>query len=426
MRFPRLLIALVFTTVACGDRAANGTAALPWRTEADSTGDTIVVRTVGDVPDSLVHTVVPILRVGALDGAEEVTFGYLGDVMGLPEGGLLVHDAEAEIIRMFDSTGAFVRNLGGKGGGPGEYGQVNGIARHRSGDLYVWDATGGRVNRYRADGSYVTTWRAPFTGWFTQNQLFADDAGRLLMWLPISDDASNPLERRDTYVRLDSSGTAVDTLPVPTWPSQVEPLQASSPDGGARTMMTRPWTPAAVATVHPAGALVTGVGEPYVFFLVAPGRRTLRVEREYTPVPVSDTERREQQAQIEERMRRLDPAWTWTGAPIPATKPAYEDFLVGEDGRIWVRVSTPAEPIPAAEMPPPPTNPEERPPLRLSTREPEAYDVFTADGRLLGRVRVPTGMRLLRTRGNAAWGVMRDADEVEYAARFRIEPALPD
>ena len=411
-------------TLACGGDAAGGEGQ-PWRTVADSTGDTIVVRTVGAVPDSLAHTVVPVLRVGALEGAEEVTFGYVGDVLGLADGGLLVHDGEANIIRMFDSTGSFLRTLGGKGGGPGEYGQVNGIARHPSGDFYVWDATGGRVNRYRADGSYVGTWRSPFTGWFTQNQLFADDDGHLLMWLPIIADPSNPLERRDSYVRLDTAGVTLDTLLVPTWPDDSEPLQAASPDGRSRTMSSRPWSANSVATVHPAGGLVAGLGQQYVFYRLLRDGKPLRVERDATPVPVTDTERRERQAQIEQNMRRLDPAWNWTGAAIPATKPAYERFLIGEDGRIWVRVFTAAEPIPQEELPTPRANPNGPPPVVLTTREPVVFDVFEADGRFLGRVKLPPRTRVMRTRGNEAWGTLRDADDVDYAVRFRIEPALP-
>lgn len=427
MRQPTMMgltIATMLATACVGERDAGGNG-LPWRTVADSTGDTIVVRTLGAVPDSLSHSVVPELQVGALDGAEELTFGFVGDVMGLADGGLLVHDNEADLIRMYDSTGAYLRTIGGKGGGPGEYTQVNGIARHASGDLYVWDAGGGRVNRYRADGSYVTTWRSPFTGWFTQNQLFADDAGRILMWLPIIADPSNPMERRDSYVRLDTAGTTLDTLLIPLWPDDAEPLQAASPDGRSRTMTTRPWAANSAAAVHPAGGIVAGLGQQYVLYRLLTGGKPLRIEREYTPVPVSETERSERQAQIERSMRRLDPNWNWTGAPIPSTKPAYERFLVGEDGRIWVRVFTAAEPIPVEELPTPRPNPNGPPPIVLTTREPVVFDVFEADGRFLGRVKLPPRSRVLRTRGNAAWGTVRDADDVDYAARFRIEPALP-
>jgi hypothetical protein len=60
----------------------------------------------------------------------------------------------------------------------------------------------------------------------------------------------------------------------------------------------------------------------------------------------------------------------------------------------------------------------------LTTREPVVYDVFEADGRFLGRVKLPPRTRVIRTRGNVAWGTVRDADDVDYAVRFRVDPAL--
>lgn len=418
-----LIVSASLSAACAGDDGWDGNAQL-WITSTDSTGDTIRVITRGNPLDSLAHTLVPDLEVGALDGAEELTFGSVADVLGLPDGGLLVHDAEASAIRLFDASGAFIRNLGGKGGGPGEFVQVNGIARHPSGDLYVWDATGGRVNRYRGDGRYVGSWRSPFTGWFTQNELFADRQGRLLMWLPLIADPGSPLERRDSYVRLDTAGTILDTLLVPLWPDDSEPLKASTPDGGSQTMMARPWAANSAAAVHPDGGLVAGLGQDYVFFRLMTGGKPVRIEREHRPVPVSDLERREKQAQLEQRMRRLDPAWNWTGAPIPSSKPAFDRFLVGDDGRIWVRVFTAAEPIPPEQMPAPAPNPNGPPPVVLSTREPVVFDVFSARGEFLGRVKLPPRTRVIRTSGDWAWGTRRDSDDVEYAVRFRIAPGF--
>lgn len=428
-----LSISVALSAVACGDRTDTRVADLPWQTAIDSTGDTIVARVRGDVPAEMIRTLVVDLEVGALDGGEEVTFGNVGDVLGLPNGGLLIHDGDANLIRFYDSTGAFVKPLGGKGGGPGEYGQVNGIARLASGEIFVWDASGGRINRYDARGTYIDMVRSPFTGWFTNNALFADRHDRLAMWMPILADPSNPMERRNSYVRFDASGAIIDTLLHPVWPDESEPLQAQSRDRRSRTMTSRPWSPNGVTTHFSGGGLVSGPGGSYELFILPDSGKPTRVVRDYVPVPVSETERDERQAQIEQNMRRLDPGWNWTGAPIPANKPAYQRFQVGEDGRIWVQVFTAGEPIPAAELEAmrqptggtagsgTPTAPRS---ITLSTREPVVYDVFESDGRLLGRVALPAGTRVIRTRDNFAWGSRSDADGVDYAVRFRIEPAL--
>lgn len=245
------------------------------------------------------------------------------------------------------------------------------------------------------------------------------------MWLPLIPDPNNPLERQDSYVRLDTAGRTIDTLLIPLWPDDSEPLQASTPDGSSRTMTTRPWSANSVSAVNPTGGIVVGPGQDYVLYRLLTGGKPMRIEREFTPVPVSETERSERTAQIAQSMRRLDPSWNWTGSPIPAAKPAYERVLMGEDGRIWVKVFTTAETIPEAERATPRPNPNGPPPIVLSTREPTVYDVFEVDGRFLGRVKLPARTRVIRTRGNMAWGTVRDADDVDDAVRFRVEPALP-
>lgn len=170
--------------------------------------------------------------------------------------------------------------------------------------------------------------------------------------------------------------------------------------------------------------MVSGAGQQYVLYLLIPGQKPVRVERSFTPVPVSATERSERREQITQVMRRLNQSWSWTGPEIPDVKPAYRDFTIAEDGRIWVRVYTPGEPIPADELPPVPPGP--NPPIRLTTREPNLYDVFSPDGRLLGRVAPPPRTRLLRMRGNQAWGVQLDSLDVPYAVRFRGRPGAPE
>jgi hypothetical protein len=174
----------------------------------------------------------------------------------------------------------------------------------------------------------------------------------------------------------------------------------------------------------PSGGLVTSLGPAYSLILQPRGERVVRVERSYSPVAVSAVERSERREQITQVMRRLNPAWSWTGPEIPNQKPAIRDFTVADDGRIWVRVYTPGEPIPTEDLAPVPPGP--NPPVQITTREPNLYDVFSADGRLLGRVAPPARTRLVRMKGNTAWGVQLDSLDVPYAVRFRVEPALPE
>ena len=122
-------------------------------------------------------------------------------------------------------------------------------------------------------------------------------------------------------------------------------------------------------------------------------------------------------------MRRLEPAWTWTGPDIPASKPAHRSLRVERDGRTWVRLYTAGEPLPADEWSEP--HPGPNPPVQRTTWEPTLCDVFAADGRYLGRVRPPAKATVREAPGNTARGIDRDAADGAYTVGFRIEPALP-
>jgi hypothetical protein len=182
--------------------------------------------------------------------------------------------------------------------------------------------------------------------------------------------------------------------------------------------------PTSVATVSTQGGFVSGPADPYVlYFTNREGQKPVRVDRDFTPVPVSATERADQRAIVEFGLRRTDPNWSWTVQDIPASKPAYEALTVASDGRVWVKVSTPAVPIPTTELPPVRPGQEGRP--RSTTRTSTVYDVFSPDGWLLGRVGFPARVRFQTARGNEVYAVRRDSLDVEYVGRYRIIPGLP-
>lgn len=414
-----ILLALV---AACGRDDANGERDLPWTVAVDSTGDTVRISITGPTPASRVHRLVAELTVGAVDGSEEESFGAVDDVIGTDEGGLLVWDSQAKAIRRFGADGKFLRLLGARGGGPGEHGHVNGIVRLTDGGWAVWDADGSRINRYAEGGTFLGTTRSPLSGWYRTDALRADARGRFYIEVALERDSITRAITRAGYLAFDADGTVRDTLVIPMWAPEPEQLVAQTADGGSTTRWGRPWGGGSEAAVSPDGGLLAGFGLEYVFYILRADGKPIRVEREYARVPVSETEAREREAMITQRLRRLNPSWTWTGAPMAKVKTAYRDFRVGEDGRLWIRLSAPAEAIPPNELPP--VDAADPDAVRLTTREPELFDVYEADGTLIGRITVPPKTRVLRARGNYVWGVQQDSLDVNYAVRFRITPAL--
>ncbi len=407
--------------VAAACAKPEAVASRPWSTAVDSLGDTVFLRVTGEVPAAMYASVEPELKIGAVDGAEEYTFGQIVDVLPTADGGVLVHDDQAQLIRFYDSTGTYVRTLGAKGQGPGEYEQVNGITLLPDGEILVWDGTGGRINRYRADGTFINQFRLGVTTWFTSNALYSDDAGRIYHWAPIGEDPQRPLEHRSGLLRVDTLGTVLDTIEFRDYGPAPATLEAVSLDGGSRSRTIVPFQPSSFTSLLRSGGLATGFGGSYRFVIQHPNAKPRVVLREVAPAAVSATERQERRALIEQNFKRMVPTWTWTGPDLPTTKPAFAGFRVATDGRLWVVVPATGEPIPAEELAPvtPPAS-GGPPPVRLSTREPGLFDVYEPDGTLIGRVAVPARTRIFRFGATHVWGTLRDADDVDYAVRFRI------
>lgn len=414
--------------IACGERVA--TSSLPWTTVVDSTGDTTRVRITGDVPDSLVSTLVVDLAVGQADGAEELTFGRIGGMVVGADGVMFVYDAHQTVglIRMYAPTGQYLRTVGAKGGGPGEYGQLNGFALASNGDLLIWDGSGARVNRYASDGSFKSSFRIPVSGMFTVNGLHVATDGTISLSAMIGrrEIANGPPVPIPGFIRFDSLGALRDSVEYPRWTS-AEPatLRVVSPEGTRTSLFPIPFQPGTTTALLRDGGVVGGYADRYAFTIVAAGAKPRQVIREVAAVPVTETEATEMRALIEQGARRTNPSWSWTGPGIPASKPPFSSISVTDDGRLWVRVAQRAQAIPEDELPPlrPDVVP---PPIRLTTRDPIAYDVYSADGALLGRVRLPPRTSVFRVRGDFAWGISRNEDDVEFATRFRVTPSIGD
>lgn len=414
-------LAAIITASCTGAEALDGDQ--PWVTAVDSTGDTIRVHITGAMPEARVSTLVPELEVGTEDEPVEESFGEIATVLGTSDGGLVVHDQQAQAVRLFDAQGKFVRTIGGKGSGPGEYQHLNGITRLPDERIALWDANGTRINLYEADGAFATSWLVTFSRMFATNVLWSDSAGGIYAYAVLERNREDFSRDKKGLIRMAADGRITDSLPYLSWREEAAALKAQSKDGGAQMAYGVPFSAGNHTELLPSGGLVSGFDDEYVFYLLhQDGRKPVRIEREHVKVPVSATEDAEHRARIEFAMRRLDPEWKWSGTGIPSAKPAFRSIEVGRDGRIWVRLSTPAEPIPAAELAPPREGTEPTP--RMTTREPIVYDVYSSEGRLLGRVALPPRVTMFGSDGNHVWGMRRDSLDIGYAVRFRIEPAF--
>ena len=443
-----VLLLIVAAAGACGDGAGRPTAEAeadsgrgarvafvpPWQTVIDTIGDTVVVRTSAATDEAAALRLVEDVRVHELGDAAEYQFADVNFVVPAPGDGMYVWDRGAAVLREYDSTGAFVRRIGNRGSGPGEYRSASGLIPLSDGRLLLWDPQNARMNLYDSTGASIGSWRYQNTLGLTRPWgLLADTAGnvyarRLFRPSGIARQTLTLSASREGFQVFGPDGMVLDSLRPPPWlPRAVEIVAIGDAGGGFVERV--PFAPQPAWTVSRFGYLVSGVGDRYAITLHRPDS-PLRIERELERVPVQPDEKANAQEIVTAELRRMDPAWQWNGPPIPDVKPFFSAIRAAADGRLWIQregrgVQVEPEEISSEALIPPRGGAIGRP--RTPPRrwyEPVLFDIFAPDGRLLGAITVPERARVLYMRDDQVWGVETDSLDVPRVVRWHIEPSV--
>ena len=424
LRRSALCVPLLVTLFAgaCTGTGDNSSDAPRWTAAIDTIADTVVVRTVsGKVWDSD-RTLVSEVSIGVLEGEDEYQFGNLRAIAVDRDGRMYAFDAHVPALRLYGPEGAWLRDIGREGEGPGEYKRPDsGLAILPDGRVAMRDPGNGRITFYTPDGEYDGFYR--IAGSFnTSRPLIADSAGALSTFI-VTNLGASVFEWKGGLARYRADGT-VDTLMMPDL--EYEEATVSGEREGSSSISGVPFTPEQVTAYSPLGYFVVGISEDYSFDLLR-SEGVLRLGRSYEPVPVDRGEAAAERERMTDNFKQEFPGWRWNGSPIPDVKPAYEGFYPAEDGRIWVHVPAPSERYMDSEE----QKAEEK---RLGNavnpyRAPVRFDVFEPTGEYLGQVSTPEGFSLRPRpvfRGDTVWAIVRDEYDVQRLHRFRMEAITTD
>ncbi|TVP42121.1 MAG: hypothetical protein EA350_17380, partial [Gemmatimonadales bacterium] len=315
------------------------------------------------------------------------------------------------------------------------------------GGLVIRDQQGARFSVFTAEGEFVSSW--PLASGFMTSTPFqvvrggegsaggavtgsgavtAGGAVGVRISNPSLRDAGRPLAEwehvRVRYAPGDPSRP--DTVPIPDAPSTPAQLRVESGTGSATYLV--PFSPRMVWAELPDGSLAWGMSDRYSVLVDrgdagdAGTGRFLRIERVTDRLAVDPAHAASERARLTAAARNMDPSWRWPSVDIPTVHPWFSTLVPGEDGTLWV-----FRPAPAVEEENPGHNPDN--PMSSPTQwvQPEPVaDVFDADGRYLGPVRLPRGFASSRgpwLTTDAVVSVATHEMGHEQVIRYRLVPA---
>ena len=391
-------LAWLIVPLACTDSPNQDAAGAEVR---DSAGVRIVEnhRASWDVPWRVSDE--PSLTVGRTEGHEGHALYQVTGALRLADGTVVVANSGTLELRLYDRDGVYLRSVGGRGGGPGEFQSLEWISRFASDSILALDVVGHRVSFFDSDGRFGRSVRlepspeilAPRpVGFFADGSFLATHGVYVLgAELPVRSEREEEglfrfLADGNTVMRVGSFlGRERDIVvtPRPNGESAVERWPRLL---GRSTVYAAAGDRFYVADNDTYEIEVYSIDPLQLVMLIRKAHRHLEVTDADVRV-VRDSLLASRGGGAQHMMRR-----SFENRPAPPrTMPAFApEIRVDLHGCLWVREYT-------------------RPGSRRVT-----WSVFSEEGVLLGAVDTPIGLRILDIGSDYVLGVVRDNDDVEY------------
>jgi hypothetical protein len=95
------------------------------------------------------------LSIGVKEGPAEYMFSRLRDLDVDDDGNIYALDQRESIVKVFNSQGTYVRTIGRKGQGPGEFASAYALSVTPQQHLFVNDIAGRKIGIYTLDGEFI-------------------------------------------------------------------------------------------------------------------------------------------------------------------------------------------------------------------------------------------------------------------------------
>ena len=335
-------------------------------------------------------------------------------------------DHQTVSVRAYDMAGTHLFDIGAEGQGPGEFRRPFDVGYTDDGRVLVRDQAQRRLNAFTADGDHIDDWPT-FRG---NRTTIATDGAVYTLTENIFPDEEGLVTT--TVHRVDPRGNQEDPLDFPHRPpppliemtgNQLELMAVFLGLGGDwRSTVWVPFGPRVIAEIGADGAMISGRADTYRFEVVRRDGSTMVVTKDWAPVAVEGAEGDWNYRRLTAQWRAAtDESWMWLGGEIPPHKGAYKHIVPTVDGHFWVIREMAGVPQDGCDNDPDDYYGFDENPCWV---QPYIADVFDEEGRFLGPVPMPEGIRYhIRPfiRGDAVIALLESAAGVAHVERYRLE-----
>jgi hypothetical protein len=337
----------------------------------------------------------PEIDIGVAEGDSAYMLYRISGVARLPDGRILVVNGGTQQLRYFDAGGRFVRNVGGRGDGPGEFRFPELVRAVKWDSLLIFDRGSRLMKQLTIDGDFADSWgvRAPISqaiGFAGERLIFSSGTARA------GPDSPEGVVSNDIVVQsIARNGSQADTLVVYAGQNLFLGNQAGQI---SFTQVPFDVAPSVVTGEDRIYATSGRHAEVHVYDLNGNREASWRVLRPAEPVSREEfdgaverviTELRDRSAAPEMRRR-------YSRMSIPAVRPAFVRLLIDEATRIWAED------------------------FRADLASPRPWTVFDAQGRAIGRISTPAALTIEQIGRDFVLGWLRDELDVEHVQLYRL------
>jgi len=261
------------------------------------------------------------LSIGVADGPDEYMFFDISDIDQDSKGNIYVLDYMYCQIKVFNNEGKYLKTIGRKGSGPGEFRTAWKIFIDEKDYLYTTDLNLRRLTVFNQEGVYDTSYTFPKTG-STVREFFVDQNSNFIL-----------IDSRTVYIEQKRKATTE----INYYSKDMKLIRNIFTGEGisANRSMRRPFPCLLSYSYIKNGKFVYGVNDKYTFFIDTLDKNTVEeIIREFKPLKVNKNDKDkyfEFTRLIPDKNRIRD---IINNTNFPKYKPPYEWILADDTGFI--------------------------------------------------------------------------------------------